>query len=102
MGRRDDPGRALPQVTAARRWPPGDRHRCPRGRGRPAHDRGDLPRGAGDPPRRPAYAAYWNTSWPPSVSTVMVSPPTNWPDRIRCASGFSSWAWIARFSGRAP
>ena len=32
----------------------------------------------------------------------MVAPGRNSPPRMRCASGFSSWCWIARLSGRAP
>jgi hypothetical protein len=56
------------------------------------------------PPGSQAACAFtpWNTSRPDSVPTTMVSPGLNSPARIRCASGFSSWCWIARLSGRAP
>ncbi len=43
-----------------------------------------------------------NTSEPPSAVTRTLSPATNSPARIFCASGFSTCCWIARFSGRAP
>ena len=35
-------------------------------------------------------------------STCTVSPATNSPDKIFCASEFSSCCWIARFNGLAP
>ena len=46
--------------------------------------------------------ALLKTSSPPWASTTMLSPLAYCPERIFCASGFSSWAWIARLSGRAP
>lgn len=46
--------------------------------------------------------ALLKTSSPPWASTRMLSPLAYCPERIFWASGFSSWAWIARLSGRAP
>lgn len=47
-------------------------------------------------------AAFSNTMPPFPASTRMVSFGPKRPSRISFASGFSSCAWIARFSGRAP
>ena len=46
--------------------------------------------------------ALLKTSSPALASTTMVSPLAYCPERIFWASGFSSWAWMARLSGRAP
>ena len=48
-------------------------------------------------------AGYFRITRAPSFDvTRIVSPGPNSPARMRCASGFSSCCWIARFSGRAP
>ena len=49
-----------------------------------------------------AAPRFSSASTPSCAVTSTVSPGPNSPCRMRCARGFSSWCWIARFSGRAP
>ena len=49
-----------------------------------------------------AYFCLSNSRPLPFACPRMRSPGTNLPERMACASGFSTCCWMARFNGRAP